>query len=141
MSADNFEPDPPAPLPRAAVLGPATFYVDYLSPQASSLPEWHFRVHRSTAPNNTDHWFDLVLVPLDDKLRSATIDANMKPWYLKQGISGDVLRYARHITGMRIVSSSNKAGEDEWRTPDATRVWQRMPAATYDSVTDRYTLS
>lgn len=142
MSTPGFQPDPPDVLPCVGLTGTTAFFVDYSSPGLSGLSEWHFRVHRTLQPNETDYWFDLVLEPFEGKLRSATIHANGKTWYHKQGIPEAALRYARRITGTPIVSSSNKDDEkDEWQTPEATKVWERIPEAEYDPVTERYTLS
>lgn len=140
MSTPGFQPDPPDVLPCVGLHGTTTFFVDYSSPALSRASEWHFRAHRTPQPNDTDYWFDLVLEPFDAKLRSATMEANHKAWYRKQGIPEALLRYARRVTGTPIVSSSNKVDGDEWRTPEATKVWLRMPEATYDPATDRYTL-
>ena len=136
---NGHQPVPPAPLPCTGVNGTAVYYVDYAPPDASGLP-WFFRVHRTTTPNEPDHWFDFTLEPFNGMLRSATMHTNNKAWYRKQGIPEALLRYARKVTGTPIVSSSNKADDDEFRTPEATKVWLRMHEATYDTATDLYTL-
>lgn len=137
---NGHQPVPPAPLPCTGVNGTAVYYVDYAAPVGPGLP-WYFHVHRTTAPNDADHWFELTLEPFKDRLRSATMLANNKAWYRKAGIPEAALRYARRVTGLPIVSSSNKADEDEFRTPEATKVWERLkPDASYDPDTDRYTL-
>jgi len=87
----------------------------------------------------TDYWLELCFEPFDGKLRSATMAAN-RARYRKQGIPEAVLRYARRITGTPIVSSTNKTDENEWQTPEATKVWRRIPEASYDPATDRYIL-
>lgn len=137
---NGHQPVPPAPLPCTGVNGTTVYYVDYARPEAPGLP-WYFLVHRTTTPNETDHWFELTLEPFNDRLRSATMHTNNKAWYHKAGIPEAVLRYARKVTGLPIVSSSNKNGDEEYRTPEATKVWERLrPDANYDPGDDRYTL-
>jgi len=115
------------------------YYVDYTPPEGPGLP-WYFRVHRTTTPNEADRWFDFTLEPFNGRLRSAAMLANNKVWYRKQGIPEALLPYARKVTGTPIVSSSNRTDADEFRTPEATKVWLRMPDASYDPTIDRYAL-
>jgi hypothetical protein len=121
-----------------------TFYVDYKLIGSPAVQTCNFYVYRSSPPIPEDEWFDLTVVRFDPQTFMVTMmQSNYKEWFSAKGIPEAIIPYAAGILKCHIVSSSNKKNAGEYRTPPATKAWERLrnkALADYDAENDRYAL-
>ena len=106
--------------------------------------EWHFRVLTVPPPENRD-FFEFTLKILDDtSVRQTSIEHHGSAYYAAKGIPAAVLPIAAANIEKTIVSSPT-FGESSnvFRTPDATKIWNRLvekELAIYDDKTGIFKL-
>ena len=112
---------------------------------ASVPDEWRYAVHlRWPANEGNDDFFEFaVRADANGGIRVTTMEHHGRAHYSAKGIPDALLVFAAKHLNKVVGSSSNLAGSDEFRTPAATKVWDRLVArgtAVYDAAADRYTL-
>lgn len=103
-----------------------------------------FQVYSVPPPMSGD-FFECSFTPLNPTtVRQTMIDHHGHPNYAGMGIPDSLLPIAAAKIGKTIVSSPGLApGGGVWRTPFATKMWNRLVAkqlATYDPVADVFRL-
>ena len=81
----------------------------------------------------------------DETLKITMINHHNQDIYIAKGIPEKIIQELSILSEMKVISSSNKSQyqsfESEFRTPSATKVWERIRNfgnATYDSEQDIY---
>lgn len=90
-------------------------------------------------------FFELCVQDQDaDTVRVVMIHHHNLPEYIGKGIPDVLLCAVKSLLGKDVQSSRTQGtGADEYRTPEATRMWNRLVKkciATYDEVADVYRL-
>lgn len=87
--------------------------------------EWTFRVY-ATPTLISGEFFELSLKVISgDMAKIIAIHNNGEDAYKAKGIPEALLPFASKVTDKKIVSSSTN-DEDGYRTPDATKMWERL---------------
>lgn len=99
---------------------------------------------RDPAQPNVDEVFDATFEISGNMAKSIMMSANHAR-YMAKGIPEAVLEYVKKNWAVDVCSSSNKrstkTSTQEYRTPSATKVWERLKnanKATYDASSDQY---
>ena len=98
------------------------------------------------ADTDTNDWFEFSVAKIDDTTgKVSSMNNNKVPELRGKGITEKLIELAASELGLHIISSSNKLSskklETEWRSIDASRVWDRLVQqnkANYDSELDVY---
>ena len=92
--------------------------------------KWSFKV---MMPNNTNdsQWFDFEVTEVDDNIGKVTVmNHNNYSNFKGKGIPDKMIEEASGLLEKTIISSSNNANfklsETEFRSLDATKVWERL---------------
>lgn len=105
--------------------------------------EWQFFV-AETSPRTTDQPFELAVKEIDDAtVRVVMISNHGRPCYASKGIPDALLATVKVELQRAVQSSPAAGGGNVFRTPAATKVWERLVGkglATYDDATDIFTL-
>lgn len=107
--------------------------------------KWVFRVYEINVART--YWFEFSITRVDETTGKVTTMDNMRmPQFMARGIPDRMIEEASSVLELSIVSSSNhpdyKVFENEWRTPNATQVWERLAnrnMAAYDVSHDIFT--
>lgn len=109
--------------------------------------KWIFRI----VPEDLQFidWFEFSVAEIgDDTGKVITMNNNNQKGYSAKGIPDKMIEEASKKLNLNIISSSNKKGgkffDNEWRTTDATKVWNRLVQnglANYNYELDFYTYS
>ena len=105
---------------------------------------WTFRIMPVEEQCN-DH-YEFTITRVDEWTGKVTqIHRNFIDYYSGKRIGDKMIEVASEVLGLNIISSSNNGEytsfDPEWRTPPATRIWDRLVdrgIASYDSKTDIY---
>ena len=115
------------------------FKYDYARDQFE--PKWHFRVY-ADPPDPSGDWFDFTVEDKDpNTVRVDVMNANGVKAYQKMGIPEAIIVGAASVLGKRVVSSPSQGPAGVWRTPEATKAWERLlkqGKANYDHSTDLF---
>jgi hypothetical protein len=95
-------------------------------------------------PDEDDLYFAEFRFIGSPEVQSMTLNNSGRSHYRGKGITEAVFAEVARLTGLTLVSSSDKYPklDTERREPEATKVWERLVSdnrARYDSTTDRYT--
>jgi hypothetical protein len=137
-----FEGDAPVPnLSCTGRNGQTRTYQYTFTQGLSAAPEWDFRVW-SIPPPASGEFFSFSVRELDAQtVRVIAMAHNNEPAYIAMGIPEAIILEAAAVLHRRVTSSPTAGGAGIWRTPEATKVWERLRAAgraTYNSATDIY---
>jgi len=81
----------------------------------------------------------------EDTVKVVVMDRHHEPAYSAMGIPERMIQECATTLGKKVISSNNGANiPGEFRTPRATKVWERLVAqerATFDEQQDRYTFT
>ena len=107
--------------------------------------EWSFKVTTIPPPPHSK-FFEMTLAPIGAQtLRVVMLNHFKFPPYVAMGIPEALLSAAKALLGQDIESSPSSGTQGGiYRTPDATKVWERLRQrglATYDASRDVYTLA
>lgn len=104
----------------------------------------HVRVFQEPTCDG-DRWFDTTILEVSPKVGRVVMMAHHdQEEYVARGIPEALIRMLASQRYERIVSSANTTAataRGEYRTPAATKVWQRLVAAgeaTYDASADEF---
>ncbi len=120
-----------------------TFRYEYDKDQFQD--EWNFRVFSVPAPASGE-FFDLSVAKIvDDMVRVIAVAHHNEPAYVAKGIPEALLPIVKQVLNKQVISSptGGQAG-NVYRTPAATKVWERLCAsgkATYDAPADIFRLA
>lgn len=123
-----------------------TFKYSLETSEENGNPKWVFRI----MPEDLEaiDWFEFSITKVNDSIGKVTAMAhNNLPVYIAKGIPDKMIEEAHQVLNLEITSSSNKPSaksfENEWRAPDADKVWNRLikqGKAVYDLSIDTYKL-
>jgi len=116
---------------------------EYSFVKNNSKGEYTFRVTTNPPPTN-GAFFELGL----STLRQGTVRVEManhfnRAEYVAMGIPEALLPIVKQQLGMNVESSPTRGGGNVYRTPAATKYWQRLKksgGATYDADRDVYSV-
>jgi hypothetical protein len=122
-----------------------TFYFDVVSETSPDGNEWKYQVHLHNPPRmEEDDFYYAAFRQIGDARVQVVMLSRNKAHYGGKGITEALFAEVAHRTSLQLVSSTNrKSGSDEYRTVQATRVWNRLveaKKATYDAASDHYVL-
>ncbi len=123
-----------------------TFYYRYSVSGIQTEQEEHRLTIFASSNYSDSEFFELTAKPKDGQLKIITIVKNNDALYGAKGIPDSAIPELAMLSGKIVRSSSHKypSEQNEYRTNDATKVWQRLEnnqKATYDQATDVYTLT
>ena len=109
--------------------------------------KWIFRI--IPAEIEVDNWFEFTITKTSNNKGKVTqMKHQNMPEYVAKGIPEKMIEESSAVLQLEIISSTNiesaKSFDTEWRTPQATKVWERLVAlgkASHNSATDIYTYS
>jgi hypothetical protein len=119
------------------------FWWEKLCPNQTDSSVITFKVHKSNPPGDDDS-FDMNLARCPSGIYKITeVNHYDHPHYSKMGIGDALIPEASRVLNAAIRSSSNRNPErpNEFRHPDAEKIWKRLMAsglARYCSVKDFY---
>jgi len=123
-----------------------TFKYKYETELTFEREKWHFVI----VPEDEvyDDFFYLGATAIsDDTLKITTVNRHNQIIYSAKGITEKIIQILALLSGKKVISSTNnpafKFFDEEFRTPAATKVWQRVVQqgfATYDAETDIFSL-
>jgi hypothetical protein len=104
---------------------------------------WHFEVH-TDPPQVSGEFFELSVTDIGSgKFQITMISHHEIPAYKAMGIPDALLPVVSQQLVKKLCSSPSEVKPGNYRTDAATKMWERLRLngmATYDSITDIYTL-
>ena len=124
-----------------------TFKYNFIKEVLFGREKWHFRV----IPEDEfcDDFFYLGATAINkDTLKITGVNRHNQIVYSAKGIPEKIILELGYLSGKKVISSSNnsksKYFEDEFRTPAAAKVWQRLVEqglAFHNEETDIFSLN
>jgi hypothetical protein len=107
--------------------------------------KWVFRVMPFDL--NASDWYEFAITVINPTVGKVTVMDNRDlVQYRGKGITEKMIEEAANVLGLTVISSTNKSQKKllltEWRTPAATKIWNRLldqGRATYNEEDDIYT--
>ena len=113
--------------------------------QSDFEQRWIFRIIPAMA--EVDKWFEFAVTKTSNGMGKVTqmTHQNM-PEYIAKGIPEKMIEESSSVLNLQVISSTNiesaKSFGTEWRTREATKVWERLVAlgkSVHNTETDIYT--